>query len=79
MPEADCPNGSEIIAYATSRGVINALLVYEVCFGWSLQGEGRDENGLPLFWVVAEECGISYGGGSTDTQQICPERFKYPL
>lgn len=75
----NCPNGNEIIEYATSRGVKNARIENEYPFGWSLLGGGVDDDGRwPLVWAVAKECGISWGCGTTDKHQINPKRFKQP-
>lgn len=75
----DCPNEKEIIEYATKRGVVNARLENKLGFGWSLLGDGYDEDGRwPLVWQVAKECNISWGCGSTGTHQVEPERFKHP-
>lgn len=72
-------NEKEILAFARSRGLKNAEIV-QVCsaYGWELKGEGRDKNGWPLCWAVAEECGISWGCGNGEMHQIKPENFKLP-
>lgn len=71
-----CRNAKEIIEFATKRGLKNVHLIKDLSFGWSLHGDGLDkENRWPLVWEVARECGITWGGGQSDSHQIRPELF----
>ena len=68
----------EIIEYAKNRGVTNPLITYHIAFGYSLEGGGKDEDGWPLVWRVAEECGIAWGCGNPNSHQVSPEKFVKP-
>lgn len=77
------PNHDVILAYAKRRGLVDARIKDGVPFGWELCGKGREirkdeTEGFPLVWAVAEECGISWGCGSSNFHQIKPELFKEP-
>lgn len=83
-PDFVCPNGDEILAYATQLGVVNPTLQYHGVFGWMLHGNGKakkrgDAWPQPLIWRVAEDCNLLTGGGSADQIQIAPLNFKAPV
>jgi hypothetical protein len=70
-----CPHGTEIVRYATLRGIAQPRLAREFPFGWYLMGEGEPG----LLSQVAAEMSIYRGGGGSDWRQIDPSTYVSPM
>jgi hypothetical protein len=77
------PNEALILEYCAKIGVKNARITDEGLLGFHLRGEGRVKEkfylSYPIVWKVAEDCGMSYGGGGSDWVQIHPSAFKHSI
>jgi hypothetical protein len=77
----ECLNKKEILAYAAMIGVKNASIEDHGLLNWHLLGTGKSKGQFPrsLVCLVAEDCGMFYGGGGADWVQIRPGQFKLPV
>jgi len=71
-----CPNADEILVRARAMGLKCPRLTYDKTHGWTLRGKGKDGNGAPLVWKVAEDLGLTTWHGCVSSIQIDPMKLK---